>query len=147
MWGIMEPDVVAEISSHPTLGSLACVAWCRVLVPAATLIIYNCTTSSRHLMQSSFLIVRPCEKMNRCITLPPLVTTRNTMIWTGFLVFINMNLSSDWLPKHSEIFKLEQYSIQFLNFWKSEQHHGATFCTDSMQLTCVCSTVNKIWNK
>ena len=37
IWGVgqqdVRGDVVTEIFSQPTLGALACVAWCRVLLP------------------------------------------------------------------------------------------------------------------
>ena len=32
-------------------------------------------------------------------------------------------------------------------FWRKEFHHGAAFLTDNAQLTLVCYTVDKTWNK
>ena len=44
------------------------------------------------LLQASVLGVRRCGKMNPGITSPSLVTTPNTLIGTGCLVFINMTI-------------------------------------------------------
>ena len=50
-------------------------------------------------------VKRLCGKINSCIRSPSLVTSSNIMMCNGCLVFImNMNLSSDWHPKHCEIF-------------------------------------------
>ena len=60
------------------------------------------TASSWHLMQVSVLSRRPCGRLNGGITSPSLVTTPNTMKWTGCLVFITISKScgdraSQWL--------------------------------------------------
>ena len=98
-------DVDAEIFKQPTLVSPVCVAWCRVLL-------LDIGSSSSylhkpghyyllHLIEVSVLSLGPCRKMNGSLTSPSLVTTLNTMIRIGCLIFIkiNMTLSSDCHPK------------------------------------------------
>ena len=39
------------------------------------------------------------------------------------------------------------YSISFPNFWGNELYHNAAFLTDSAQVTLICCSVDKTWNK
>ena len=51
------------------------------------------TTSSRHLMYASTFNLKSRGKMNGRIRSPLLVITPNSMMWTGCLIFINMNMN------------------------------------------------------
>ena len=68
-------------------------------------------------------------------------------IWL-VLIDINMKMSSDWHPNslkssyRSFHQKYQQYSVLFLNLWKSELCHGTAFLPDSGQLSLVCCTVD-----
>ena len=93
-------EITAEIFLQPKLSCPVCVVWYRVLLS-------DVRSSSSHplnpeqcyLFQSFdidlMLSLRPCGKMNESINSPSLVTTLNTMIWIGCLIFININLFSD----------------------------------------------------
>ena len=110
-------------------------------LPEGTLSIQEGTISSRHLILASIYI--ECEAMweDEVITSQLLMTTPNNVMWTGYLVFIimNMNLSSDWLKKKKKKTKKQKrYSIPFPNFWRSESSHVGDFlknrATDSRLL-------------
>ena len=49
--------------------------------------------SPRNLMSAYLFSLRPCGKMNESIMSSSFVTTPNTMMWTGCLIFINMNMN------------------------------------------------------
>ena len=80
-------------------------------------------------MKDSMLNLKTGEKLNRYIMSLLLVTIPNTMMWTGCLVFINMNinLSSDW---HSNTFKSPYWS-----FW-----HECQICHSQ-----ISKEMNSIW--
>ena len=85
------------------LSGMALSTAARQCLLAATLSIHNSTTSSMH---SMCWMWDPVGKMNGSIKSPSLLTTPNTMMWTRYFVFRNMNLSSSLIPKHCEIFVL-----------------------------------------
>ena len=136
--------------------------WELLLVWHDTVILLNVVSSSSHslesaqqyllqaLMSVTVLSQRPCGKINGRITSPLFATHPNTIIWTGCLVFINMNmsLSSNW-QSDTQIFavKIMQYSMSFSNIWMNEMHQGAAFHSDCAQLILVCCRVDKSWNK
>ena len=80
--------------------------------------------------------------MNGSITSPSQVTTQNTMMMIGCLVFINMNMDLSW-HLNSEIYVLELPMRRPGDISYCEWHHGADFLTDSAQLTLVCCMVDK----
>ena len=106
IWGVRWPDitsdVVTEIFIQPTLGPPACVEWCKVLLQ----VIQQPPSWSRvALLPSNTWYRPPCwawSNVRRWMEAesPSLVTTPHTMMWTGSLIFNNMNinLSSDWYP-------------------------------------------------
>ena len=113
-------------------------------LPAVTLSILANTTSFRLSMS--------CGKMNGGITLPLLVITLYTMIWTEYFVLIDMNsnLSSDWHPNtgkysycNSECQPVEHAVSKFLEEWI------ATWCYFSFGqcLTDCGLLVDKMQNK
>ena len=57
--------------------------------------------------------LKPCENINGVITSPSLVTTQNTMMWTGrvVLIYININVLK-LIPKHSG-FLYQNFHVQF----------------------------------
>ena len=73
----------AEFFLQPRLGSSARITWRRVLLP-------DLGSSSSHRFELS---LRSREKINEGKTSPSQVTTLNTMMRTGYMVFINMNLN------------------------------------------------------
>ena len=154
IWGVRLPDVIgdgiAEIFWQPTLSSPACVTWCRVLLPD----VESC--SSPHLL-IKVLVIGLCvgsevvwEDEWKHKNSPLLVTSPNIIIWTGCLVFINMNISPHidtqilWnLCIRASEENAQWYSNLFPNIWRSGLHQGARFLADSAQLTLVCCTVDK----
>ena len=111
--------------------------------------------------------LRSYVKMNGGIILPSLVTTTNTMMWTGCLVFINMNmnLSLDWYPNILKslcwifwhICQLVQYTIsKFLKEWIASWgcFPHRKFPTDSnllkrmqnlKEIKCICKIKDLKW--
>ena len=77
-------------------------AWCRVLSPkvgssSSYPFDSKSTTSFRHLMKASNGSLRPFGNVNEDITSPLLVTTQNSITWTGYLVFLKMNMNQSFI--------------------------------------------------
>ena len=119
----------------------------------------------QHLMWTSLL--RPCGKMNGSITSPPIVNTPNTMMSTRCLIFMNINLSSDWHPSSLKSTywsfqhkcQVEQLAVfKFLKEWIASWFYfpHRQYLTDSSllhsrqnlkQIKCVLEIDNLKWLK
>ena len=84
--------MVAEFFSLPTLGFLAFVAWCRVLLPDLGSSIDHPLNLGQTLDIGLGVVSKAVwkEEMKHNVAI---VTISNTMTWTGHLVFINMNMN------------------------------------------------------
>ena len=90
-----------------------------------------------------------------------------TNLLGSFLIMASVSASNSWVLFLSDWFEwgcctlrnhrwylltlfesiATKLSMLFQNFWKSEWHHFVPFLTDCVNLSLVCCTVEKIWNK
>ena len=88
---VVKRDLIVETYWEPRLVSPVCVVWLRVLFPNVRYLSrcpLNPGTWCRHVLS-----VRPSKKMIRGVMSSSLVTTPNTKMWIGCLVFITIGTS------------------------------------------------------